>query len=653
MQSAPAGQGRTRTAGGFAPVHDSANRPITAGGIRQHADMLSGGSFASSNEFRVHFGLCDATENQNVEAHWPDRAVKRIPPKSVDCIDTIEEHRGITAHFCPPAITGIANPGGAMRFLPLLLLVAFHTAAPQATSVSATDAPCARCHAQIYQSYLHTPMANASGVAADNLKPGTYVHQASGVAYTIATVSGAPTLSWHDLHTPEADQKAELSYFLGSGHLGITWLYSVDRYLFESPVAWYASFHGLDMKPGLEKAQARLPALPVESACLRCHMSAVQKSDAGTINRYSGLAFLHTGITCESCHGDTRQHVLSGGRTPAVNPSSLSPELRDSVCISCHLEGDVSVERAGRSALDYRPGASISDYLAYYVYAKSDPNARGVSEVEQFSQSMCKRMSGDRMSCTSCHDPHFTPAASERAAFFRKKCVACHNGSFAASHHPENPDCTSCHMPHNGAENIPHVAWTDHRILRRPAASSPSPSVDSTQLTPIFSPGATQRDLGMAWYLALLDGNHAAEPLAWSLLHQQSETLSSDPAALDALAQLNAERGNYRDAQAEFRRVLVLQPLDVTALSDLGTLLARQGDLSGATNLLRQAYQRNLDLGGLAMNLARVQCFAGDASGETQTLRTALHYNPGVARIQQQLNAAPACASSPAEASQP
>ena len=540
-----------------------------------------------------------------------------------------------------------------MRFFPLLLLLlAVPSAAPQATSVSVADAVCARCHAQIYQSYLHTPMANASGSAADNLRTGTYLHQSSGVAYTIATVNAVPTLSWHDTHSLEADQHATLSYFLGSGHLGITWLYSVDHYLFESPVAWYASFHGLDMKPGLEKAATRLPALPIESACLRCHMSAVQKSDDGSINRYSGLAFLHTGITCEACHGDTRQHVLSGGTTPALNPSSLSPELRDSVCISCHLEGDVSVERAGRNALDYRPGEPISDYLAYYVYAKSDPNARGVSEVEQFNQSMCKRMSGNRMSCTSCHDPHFTPPASERVAFFRKKCLACHGGTFAASHHPDNPDCTGCHMPHNGAENIPHVAWADHRILRNPPASPPSFSV-SNQLTPIFSPGVTQRDLGMAYYLALLNGNRAAEPLAWSLLHQQRAALSTDPAALDALAELDAERGNYSDAEAEFRRVLVLHPADVTALSNLGTLLARQGNLSQATQLLHQAFERNLDLGGLAMNLARVRCFAGDSSGEAQTLRTALHYNPGVARIQQQLDAAPACAPSSTEGSRP
>ena len=141
-----------------------------------------------------------------------------------------------------------------------------------------------------------------------------------------------------------------LSYFLGSGHLGTTYLYELNHYLFESPVAWYAASHGYDMKPGLAEMTQMPPSLPMQSSCLRCHMSAVQRSDPGTINRYSGQPFLHGGITCEACHGDAQRHVNSGGKAAIVNPAHLDPERRDSVCISCHLEGDVSVERAGHSA---------------------------------------------------------------------------------------------------------------------------------------------------------------------------------------------------------------------------------------------------------------------------------------------------------------
>ena len=138
-------------------------------------------------------------------------------------------------------------------------------------------------------------------------------------------------------------------------------------------------------------------------------MSAVQPSDKGTINRYDGLPFLHSGITCEACHADSEAHVRTNGKAAIVNPARLDAARRDSVCISCHLEGDVSVERAGHSALNYRPGDSISTYMAYYVFGGANPSARGVSEVEQLSQSTCKRTSGDKMSRSRLTVAWFSP----------------------------------------------------------------------------------------------------------------------------------------------------------------------------------------------------------------------------------------------------
>lgn len=357
-------------------------------------------------------------------------------------------------------------------------------------------------------------------------------------------------------------------------------------------------------------------------------MSSVQHSDPGTINRYRGVAFLHTGITCEACHGDSEAHVQTGGITAIVNPAKLSADLRDSICISCHLEGDVSVERSGHSALDYRPGKPISSFVAFYVRTGSELTDRGVSEVEQLSQSTCKLISGDRMSCTSCHDPHLTPESSQKTAFFRKKCLACHDRpDFAATHHPENEDCTSCHMPRGGAQNIPHVAWTDHRILAQSNESSKSTPIGSSgDLVPIFSPGATKRDLAMANYQALLEGDRSREPIAWEQLNDDRDLIANDKAALDALGNLSAERGDLKQADQVFRRVLALDPDDLTALSNLGVLLAKEGKLNEAIPTLEEAFDRNQDIPGLSMNLARVQCMASDGAAARATLNTALNY---------------------------
>jgi predicted CXXCH cytochrome family protein len=510
------------------------------------------------------------------------------------------------------------------------LLSAPLPATSQATPVRDADAACAKCHAEIYRKYLATPMANASGLATEKFRAGTFLHKPSGVEYQVSVRDGKALLAHRTLQESGSNGELLLSYFLGSGHLGTTYLYSIDKYLFEAPVAWYAASQGYDMKPGLAEMHEMPPPLPMQSNCLRCHMSSVQTSDSGTINRYQGLPFLHTGITCESCHGDSQQHVLSQGKAPIVNPARLDAERRDSICISCHLEGDVSVERAGHSALNYRPGESISSYMAYYVQTGASLTARGVSEVEQLSQSTCKRASEDKMSCSSCHDPHFTPGVEQRTAFYRSKCLACHNQpEFAAAHHPEDPDCTSCHMRRLGAVNILHVAWTDHRILRMPEGPKVEPAAQQVNnLEPIFSPGATARDRAMAYYRALLEGDRSLEAAAWEQLKQQQESIANDKEALDALGNLSAERGDLVTAERSFKAALSLDPVDLTALSNLGTLLAKQGKLNDAISLLSSAFDRNRDIPGLATNLARVECMAGDGRAARNTLTTALIYCP-------------------------
>lgn len=528
----------------------------------------------------------------------------------------------------------------ALIFLPFLMsMPAVFAADLQPTRVREADAACARCHQKIFRSYLDTPMANASGPATEKLTPGTFTQPASGIEYRIAVRDNQGELSYQSRSDPSVVGKLPLSYFLGSGHLGTTFLYSIGGFLFESPVAWYSASQGYDMKPGLAELQYIPPPLPMQSGCMRCHMSAVRASDSGTINHYNGLPFLHSGITCEMCHGDANDHVASGGKAKVVNPTQLSAEDRDSICIDCHLEGDVSIERAGHSPLDYRPGESISAYLAFFVRAGANLTDRAVSEIEQLNQSTCKRVSGDRMSCMNCHDPHYTPDADHRAAFFRGKCLACHaQPEIAKTHHPENPDCTSCHMPRSGARNVLHVAWTDHRIRRVPEVRSVEPEPDQKgELTPIFSPHLSKRDQAMAEYQALMDGDRYREPAVWEQLNSQRNELANDKEALNALGNVEAQRGSLDKAKQEFTRVLELDRNDLTALSNLGILLAKEGHLKESTVLLQQAFDRNQDIPGLAMNLARVQCVAGDGAAAHNTLSAALIYCPNVAELRQLL----------------
>src|SRR5450755_4062821 len=57
---------------------------LTAGGIRQRADVLSGGSYLSSNDMRVHFGLGDANSIESVEIHWPSGTKEKVKLSGLD-----------------------------------------------------------------------------------------------------------------------------------------------------------------------------------------------------------------------------------------------------------------------------------------------------------------------------------------------------------------------------------------------------------------------------------------------------------------------------------------------------------------------------------------------------------------------------------------
>ena len=519
---------------------------------------------------------------------------------------------------------------------------------PSPTQVAEADAVCARCHAEITNRYLGTPHAAASGAAQAKLIPGVYTQPATGVTYTVGEQDGAAFLRFSKARHPELQGFHHLDDYLGSGHLGVTYLYSVDSYLFESPVAYYTHLARYDMKPGLAELTEGAPAIPIDSSCLRCHMSGVASADPGTLNRYTGAAFRDGGVLCESCHGDATAHVTSGGKAPIVNPAKLTAERRDSVCINCHLEGDVSVEKNHRSALDFRPGDSISQYLSFFVYGNAGATTRGVSEVEQFAASRCKRSSGDRMSCTTCHDPHFVPAAAERVAYYRGKCLSCHGAgergaTFTATHHPETPDCTGCHMPRSAAENIPHVAWTDHRILARPDAATAAAAPNDAAMIPIFSPAATSRDLALALYAAVMDGHREDGAKAYALLTQARQQDANDVQVLNALGTLANMKGNMLEAGQLFASVLDLDPKDRIAATNLALIAARNGNLARARALLQPVFDRNQDLSSIAENLAAIDCMQGDGDGARATLQAALRFSPGSHQLQQRLAEVGSC----------
>jgi hypothetical protein len=73
---------------------------LNAAGMRQRGDVLSGGSYLSSNDPRVHFGLGDGSEAGTAEIHWPSGAKETVRLPAVNRIYTVTEGRGITGELC-------------------------------------------------------------------------------------------------------------------------------------------------------------------------------------------------------------------------------------------------------------------------------------------------------------------------------------------------------------------------------------------------------------------------------------------------------------------------------------------------------------------------------------------------------------------------
>ena len=73
---------------------------LAANGMQQRQDVMSGGSYISSNDQRPHFGLGDATDAGTAEIHWPSGRIEKVRLPAVNRIFTITEGQGITGVLC-------------------------------------------------------------------------------------------------------------------------------------------------------------------------------------------------------------------------------------------------------------------------------------------------------------------------------------------------------------------------------------------------------------------------------------------------------------------------------------------------------------------------------------------------------------------------
>lgn len=392
-----------------------------------------------------------------------------------------------------------------------------------ASPLAAASSSCLPCHAKIVESYSKTGMAQSSG-----------------------PTSSLPADDHFRLKLP--GREIQLQWFIGSGHVGRSFVHKIESHLLQAPISFYSSANKWNLSPGYKDSDAQHIARPIEYPCLHCHTSGAKLEDP----------FAEPGITCERCHGDASEHI-KGNLKAIVNPSKLAPRLRDSVCEQCHLTGAARVERFGRKMQDFKPGENWGDYVATFIGAKE--KAAATDHSEQIALSQCKP------SCTTCHNPHeATPATTQ-------PCLQCHKQA-----HRREENCITCHMPKTATREGEHVAYTDHTIPRKPGQKR-------ERKFQVF-PGteASERDWALAFNRK--DG-------------LQRAAAQDDPAVIAALAQLS-------NGPALYERLQKLDP-NHPALANLAVYRAMDGRLPEAIETWQRIFNRYPWMSEVGINLLRAQ----------------------------------------------
>ncbi len=201
--------------------------------------------------------------------------------------------------------------------------------------------------------------------------------------------------------------------------------------------------------------------------CMNCHDQLAVTSVLHAAHMVKADA--RTGVAdqgCQSCHGDSREHVarLRGEQVrppPSVvfsGPRASPVEKRNETCAGCH-QGSTAVHWQG----SLHQSSDIACTNCHKSHTVQDPVLVKTTQAPIcFSCHADKRAAAlkpshhpvleGRMSCADCHNPHGSPTQTMlRGATVNDTCLTCHDekrGPFLWEHAPVQEQCTICHTPH-------------------------------------------------------------------------------------------------------------------------------------------------------------------------------------------------------------
>jgi predicted CXXCH cytochrome family protein len=305
---------------------------------------------------------------------------------------------------------------------------------------------CEKCHAQVYERWKKTPMANVvrdphehpDAIIPDLSKNPLAKFSKEQVAFVYGSLWKQRYFTKvGDDYFPEPAQwdvinKVWRPYFVAKG------------------TDWWESFYPPD---NMQR--------PTGPTCDGCH----------SVN-YD----IHTkkvaewNVGCERCHGPGSEHTEHPSRGNILNPARMDYVHANDTCIQCHSQGRPLVDPIEGKHYDwpvgYHVGLNLQDFwqleehplgAATFTHFADGTAHKNRMQGNDFVQSVMYRRG---VTCFSCHDVHGTDNYAQLKKPADKLCLDCHgpnslNGPRTATleehtHHKDGTpgsQCVACHMP--------------------------------------------------------------------------------------------------------------------------------------------------------------------------------------------------------------
>ncbi len=305
---------------------------------------------------------------------------------------------------------------------------------------------CEKCHAQIYDHWKKTPMANIvrdprehpDAITLDLATNDVYKFTKDQVAFVYGSI-------WKQRYFTKIGD----DYF----PLPVQWEFNNhkwSKYFAGDKADWWTKFYPPDnMKR------------PTGPTCDGCH-------SVGYDIHTKQVAEWNVG--CERCHGPGSEHVTHPSRDNIVNPAHMDYVAASDTCIQCHSQGRPLTSPIEGKYYDwpvgYQVGLRLQDFWKLEDHTLAETNfyyfADGTAHKNRmqgndFMQSVMYRRG---ITCFDCHDVHGTNNYAQLREPADKLCLECHgplspNGPRTATleehtHHKEGSagsQCVACHMP--------------------------------------------------------------------------------------------------------------------------------------------------------------------------------------------------------------